>query len=139
MGNQIISLKEIEFSYPKGKFTFHCASADFYPGEVTLITGPNGSGKTTLSKLMCGILRPTKGGLFLNGGTGKRLAARQNRQNRRIPVPGTFPAAFHRHCLEEMTFIDQINGIDPIETEKKASALLASFGLSAYRDNNTFG
>jgi len=37
------------------------------PGSVTAISGQAGSGKTTLLRLMMGMIRPTAGGVFLDG------------------------------------------------------------------------
>ena len=36
-------------------------------GEVVSIIGPSGSGKSTLLKLICGILKPYKGTVTING------------------------------------------------------------------------
>lgn len=37
------------------------------PGEFVGLLGPNGSGKTTLLKLMCGVLKPDRGKVLLQG------------------------------------------------------------------------
>jgi len=37
------------------------------PGDFLAIIGPNGSGKTTLVKIILGVLRPTRGRIFLMG------------------------------------------------------------------------
>lgn len=36
-------------------------------GEVTALLGPNGAGKTTLVKIICGLVRPTEGEVWVNG------------------------------------------------------------------------
>jgi len=37
------------------------------PPGITSLVGPNGSGKTTLMNLMCGLIRPNKGTITVNG------------------------------------------------------------------------
>lgn len=45
-------------------------SFDVTPGEVRGLIGPNGAGKTTLINCVSGALRPTSGGIVLNGEIG---------------------------------------------------------------------
>jgi len=35
--------------------------------EIKRFLGPNGAGKTTTIKLICGLIYPTKGNIFVNG------------------------------------------------------------------------
>jgi heme ABC exporter ATP-binding subunit CcmA len=40
---------------------------EFRPGECAAILGPNGAGKTTLLKTLAGLVRPTHGGIEMDG------------------------------------------------------------------------
>lgn len=40
---------------------------ELYPSESVAIVGPNGFGKTTLLRTLCGVSRPYRGHVFLNG------------------------------------------------------------------------
>lgn len=53
MFKEFLALKEIDFQVRKG--------------EAWGIIGTNGSGKSTLLKLICGILKPYKGSVYVNG------------------------------------------------------------------------
>ena len=50
-------------------FFYAVQQLDFEPeeGSVTVITGRSGSGKTTLINMLCGLLTPSDGSVFLDG------------------------------------------------------------------------
>jgi branched-chain amino acid transport system ATP-binding protein len=50
-----------------GLKVFHDISLEVAPGEIFGVIGPNGAGKTTLINVVCGMLRPTAGRIFLGG------------------------------------------------------------------------
>jgi branched-chain amino acid transport system ATP-binding protein len=58
-----------------GLHVFDGISFSIPPGEVLGVIGPNGAGKTTLINVICGMLQPTAGGVWLDGRdmTGKPL------------------------------------------------------------------
>jgi energy-coupling factor transport system ATP-binding protein len=138
MNDCVIALRRVEFSYPKGQFHFFCDDATFPAGQVTLISGANGSGKTTLSKLMCGILRPSRGTLLINGAPASDWSL--GKIGKVVGYLFQEPARqlFTATVWEEMTFIDGINGVPTEQTAEKAEKLLSAFGLLGLRDNNTF-
>ena len=62
----MIEIKNLEFSYKKTP-VFSNINLSFPEGNIYGLLGENGVGKTTLLKLMCGLLRPTKGSCTMDG------------------------------------------------------------------------
>ncbi|MDI6860697.1 MAG: ABC transporter ATP-binding protein [Caldisericia bacterium] len=66
MNKSYLEIKNVSFSY-KNKEVLKNISFTVKKGESISIFGPNGSGKTTLLKVILGILKPQKGGVYFNG------------------------------------------------------------------------
>jgi len=60
-------------------------------GECVGIVGPNGAGKTTLLKLCCGLIRPNRGTVLLDGLPVRRWAAWRGRSDRSDRAVGYVP------------------------------------------------
>ena len=63
----MIEVKNLTFSYGKGKQALHGLDFTVEDGEIFGFLGPNGSGKTTLIKIMNGLLTPTAGDILIGG------------------------------------------------------------------------
>lgn len=46
---------------------FQDFNVDLPAGKITALTGVNGAGKTTLARLLCGLLKPQSGTIYLDG------------------------------------------------------------------------
>ncbi len=65
-GKKLIEVKNVTFCY--GDYTaLKDISFDLYEGERIAVVGKNGAGKSTLAKLLCGIIRPTRGQILIEG------------------------------------------------------------------------
>lgn len=63
-----IEAKGVEFAYyPEDPNVLNQIDLKIEKGSYVAILGHNGCGKSTLAKLLCGILLPTKGEIFIDG------------------------------------------------------------------------
>lgn len=62
-----LKIKNLSFSYEKGKKTVDNASFTAKQGKSLFILGANGAGKSTLIKLVCGLLKPESGEIETDG------------------------------------------------------------------------
>ena len=63
-----IEVKDITFGYPrKDENVLENISLTIKHHQSVALIGPSGAGKTTLADIILGILKPTKGGIFVDG------------------------------------------------------------------------
>lgn len=61
----MIELKNVSKVY-KNHEVVKDVSVKFNTGNIVGIIGRNGSGKTVLFKMICGLVKPTKGNIYIN-------------------------------------------------------------------------
>ncbi len=62
-----LDVEGLSVVYPNGLQALRDASFQLVGGTICGLVGPNGSGKSTLFKSLMGFLRPTAGGVLING------------------------------------------------------------------------
>ena len=60
-----ISFKNVAFSYGNGDI-FSDLSFDINKGKINTLVGESGTGKTTVADLICGLLEPNKGNIYID-------------------------------------------------------------------------
>ena len=98
-------------------------SLEIEPGKVTALMGNNGSGKSTLLRLMAGLIKPSKGTIYIKG-INSRNAGIKN-------LIGFMPEnpLFHRGIsgIDFLTYLGKLKGIQDPRT--KAKMYLEQFGI----------
>jgi branched-chain amino acid transport system ATP-binding protein len=85
-----------------GEDVVHGVSFTVADGEAVAVIGSNGAGKTTLFKAMCGLLRPSRGSVTLDG------EAISGRRAHDIARRGLAYVPAERHLFTEMTVSENL-------------------------------
>jgi ABC-2 type transport system ATP-binding protein len=100
-------------------------------GELFCFLGPNGAGKTTTIKMLCGLLKPTRGEIRIGGLPMVRDAVEARRLLGYIPDT---PFLYERLTPEEfMEFTGDLYGLPPAQVKADTEAACRLFGLQEYR------
>lgn len=112
-----IRLDDVSFSYAGSRRAILShVNLTLSPGEKLAVVGLNGAGKTTLVKLICGLLDPTEGTVFLNG--------RDIRQYNRRDYYRLFSAVFQDFSLLEASAAENVvQAVDHIDEERVLQCL----------------
>lgn len=143
----IIKAENLSFSYDEGENranTVENLNFEIRRGDFTAIIGHNGSGKSTLAKLMCGVLEPTSGEIYVESKkVGKTL--RVTNDDDTFDIRKTVGMVFQNPdnqlvatvVEEDVAFAPENLGIPSEEIRKKVDAALRDVGLYEYRLHDT--
>ena len=97
-----LEAENIGFKFPdSNKKIINDISIKIKQGEKIIINGENGSGKSTLIKILCGVLEPKTGALYINDETFRKLNANQFRSQIACVLHGE--STFEGTLLENIT------------------------------------
>jgi ABC-2 type transport system ATP-binding protein len=63
----LISISNLSKTYASGFQALRDINLDIRDGEILALLGPNGAGKTTLISIICGIVTPSEGRIYVDG------------------------------------------------------------------------
>lgn len=117
-------------TYPGGTPALRGVDLLLRAGERVVLLGPNGAGKTTLVKILAGLVAPDAGEL--------RVFGDRPTPGKRRRLGFLFEEAENLYgyltVWENLLFYGRIAGVPDRFLRRKASELLAGFGLGAARD-----
>ena len=100
-------------------------------GELLTLLGPSGSGKTTLLQIICGLVEPTTGQIFIDGRNQTQAPAHQRDMGVVFQNYALFP---HLTVEENVSFPLQMRKLPAQALRKKVAAALEMVDLAALRE-----
>jgi ABC-2 type transport system ATP-binding protein len=99
-------------------------------GEFFAFLGPNAAGKTTTIKMICGLLKPTSGRVFVGGHDMQREPERAKAQLAYVP---DFPFLYDKLTANEfMHFVGDVFRVERREVVRRTGELFEVFHLGDY-------
>ncbi len=102
-------------------------------GEFVALVGPSGSGKTTMLAMLAALLKPTSGGIFIDGHDLTKMNEGERAQFRREKIGFTFQAnnlVPYLTAQENVELMLRLNGKLDRKGKERSKELLARLGLS---------
>lgn len=124
---------ELGKTYAGGKNAVNNMNLSLNQGEVFGFLGPNGAGKTTTIKLLCAMLKPTKGSCRVFD----LDPAKNPEKLHQLSGIITEHAQMYDYLsgLHNLIFYGTLFGLSESESEKQATVLLERLGLQDARNN----
>lgn len=116
-----IRLENVSFSYDGENNVLENVSLTVEPGEKLAVVGSNGAGKTTLIRLICGLLHPTAGRIFIDGVPLEQLGQEE--------YAAAVSAVFQESALLPVSIKRNIAMNDGAIDEEKLARVVALAGL----------
>jgi energy-coupling factor transporter ATP-binding protein EcfA2 len=137
LGSEAVRAQRIRFSYRGGRPVLEDLTFMVKRGEFHALVGANGSGKSTLAKILCGLLRPESGDVWLLGRPFRKVKSSEYAQY----LGYVFQNPEHQFVTERV--IDELSFslrrvYSPEDTQRQVEGLLETFGLSEYAEQNPF-
>lgn len=101
-------------------------------GEVFGLLGPNGAGKTTTFRMLCGLLPPTDGELFVSG-INVRKASKKAREKLGY-VAQKFSLYGPLSVMGNLDFFASCYGLSGQKKKERIEAMLQNFSLENVKD-----
>jgi ABC-2 type transport system ATP-binding protein len=102
-------------------------SMEVYEGEILGLLGPNGAGKTTTIHMICGLLQPDSGQVFVRGETVQAGGVETRKLVGMCPQNNTLWEKLT--CIEQLQFIGEMYGLSGREARLSGEHLLREIGL----------
>jgi len=134
----LIMIHDVDYVYSNGTIALKQVSLNIKKGEFIAIMGQNGAGKTTLIRTFNGLIRPTKGSIFIEGENidSKTIATLSKKVG--VIFQNPMHQLFSNTLEDEIKFSLKNLNLDKEEIQTKVDQTLEEFNLKKYRKRSPF-
>jgi energy-coupling factor transport system ATP-binding protein len=134
----LIEVKNIAYTYPGGINALRDVSLTIRKGEFVSIMGENGAGKSTLVKHFNGLLKPERGGVFVDGDDITKKSVAELSRKVGLVFQNPDDQLFEEDVEQEISFALKNFGFNEETIEKRVSWALALLDIERYRKTSPF-
>ncbi|MFX1479556.1 MAG: energy-coupling factor ABC transporter ATP-binding protein [Promethearchaeota archaeon] len=132
----LIIIKDLDYIYPNGTVALKDVNIMIQRGEMLAIMGKNGAGKTTLIRTLNGLIRPTRGDIFINKENIKTKTIAELSKNVGLIFQNPSHQLFANSVEEELKFSLKNIFQDKEELQLKTNEILKNHKLEKYRERS---
>lgn len=131
-----IDVENLHFTYPESKEIIKGVNLSVKKGEFLSLVGQNGSGKTTLAKHFNGLLRPSKGKVYILGEDAKNSSIAELSRKVGHLFQNPENQIFEETVFAEIAFGPKNLNLPDEEIETRVDKVLKTTRLSKYSDTH---
>ncbi len=133
MPGKVIQVINLHFKYSFGGEVIKGLNLEVEEGEILAIIGSNGAGKTTLIKHLNGLLKPTKGKVFIYGKDTEKHSVAELSKIVGLVFQNPDHQIFAETVEKEINFGLENLGLDERARNEVVDRILKEFELEVYR------
>jgi len=134
----LIMVHDVDYVYSNGTIALNQVSLNIKKGEFIAIMGQNGAGKTTLIRTFNGLIRPTKGSIYLEGENIEEKTIATISKKVGVIFQNPMHQLFSNTLEDEIKFSLKNLNLDKEEIQIKVDQILEEFNLEKYRKRSPF-
>jgi osmoprotectant transport system ATP-binding protein len=126
----MIRFDSVTKRYPDGTVAVDSITLTAPTGQITVLVGPSGCGKTTTLRMVNRMIKPTSGGIYLDGRDTAEIDEAELRRGIGYVIQhaGLFP---HRTVLDNVATVPRLLGWDRAKSRARSMELIERVGLPA--------
>jgi len=132
----LIIIKDLSYIYPDGTKALKNINLNINRGESVAIMGKNGAGKTTLIRTLNGLIRPTRGNIYIDNKNINSSSIASLSKNIGIIFQNPYHQLFANSVEEEIRFSLKSLNLSKEKIQLKINEVLKSFDLEKYRERS---